>query len=74
MRKLIVFIASALLLAACSSIDCPLNSRVFTKYKLAGNVKTLADTLTIYTTTALGKDSILINKDVKKDSFLLPMS
>ena len=37
MRKLIVFITSALLLAACSSIDCPLNSRVFTKYKLAGN-------------------------------------
>ena len=73
MRKLILLIVLILLLVACSSIDCPLNSRVFTKYKLAGNVSTLIDTLTIYTETAANKDSVLINKDVKKDSFLLPM-
>ena len=74
MRKLILLIVLILLLVACSSIDCPLNSRVFTKYKLAGNVSTLIDTLTIYTETAANQDSVLINKDVKKDSFLLPMS
>ena len=39
-------------LAACSSIDCPLNSLVYTQYQLmnaAGRVDTLADTLTIST-------------------------
>lgn len=75
MRKIIPLILfSILLLAACSSIDCPLNNTVYTKYKLAGNVTTLKDTLTISTNIAEGSDSVLINKDVSVDSFSLPIS
>ena len=34
MRKIIVVLSLLAILAACSSIDCPLNHRVYTKYGL----------------------------------------
>lgn len=75
MRKIIpIFIATLLVMAGCASLDCPLNNTVYTKYKLAGNITTLSDTLTISTTRLEGTDSVLINKDVKVDSFSIPVS
>ncbi len=62
------------LMAACSSIDCPLNNTVYTNYKLMGRVTTLPDTLTISTTRQDGFDSVIINKQVNTDSFSLPIS
>ena len=44
-----------LVLSACSSINCPLNNRVVTVYRLAGDVVPLADVLTISTTRTDGK-------------------
>lgn len=66
-----------LLVTACSSIDCPLNSLVYTQYQLMtpeGRVDTLADTLTISTARTDGNDSVLINKDVRATEFSLPIS
>ena len=63
-----------LAMVGCTSLDCPLNNTVYTKYKLQGNITTLKDTLTISTTKQEGTDSVLINKDVNVDSFSLPMS
>ena len=60
--------------AGCSSIDCPLNNRVYAKYKLAGDVKTLTDSLTLSANLGDGNDSVIINKSVNTDSFQLPMS
>src|SRR5574344_955118 len=75
MRKIIPILMMALgLMAACSTLDCPLNNTVYTKYRLAGNITTLTDTLTISTNRIEGTDSVLINKDVNVDSFSLPMS
>ncbi len=75
MRRIIPFISSmAIALAGCTSLDCPLNNTTYTKYKLMGKVTTLSDTLTISTTKQEGTDSVLINKDVQVDSFILPMS
>ena len=51
-----------LILAACSSVDCPLNNTVYANYKLMGKVTTLPDMLTISTTRQDGSDSILINR------------
>ena len=62
------------IVAGCSSIDCPLNNRVYAKYKLAGNVKTLSDSLTLSANLGDGNDSVIINKSVNTDSFELPMS
>lgn len=66
----IVFI----LLSACSSINCPLNNRIYTKYKLAGSLTTLQDTFSVTTTRSNGSDSLLINLDENIDSFSLPIS
>lgn len=64
-----------LLLTGCSSLDCPYNNLVYTKYRLRGDVTTLADTLTITTSrTSDGRDTILLNQAVNTDSFELPMS
>ncbi|WP_298450857.1 DUF6452 family protein [uncultured Prevotella sp.] len=62
---------------ACSSIDCPLNSLVYTQYQLMtsdGKVDTLADTLTIFTNRVDGNDSVLINRNVMTTEFSLPIS
>lgn len=75
MRKItpcLVFMVLAMV--GCTSLDCPLNNTTYTKYRLMGNVTTLNDTMTISTTKTEGTDSVLINKDVKVDSFILPMS
>lgn len=63
-----------LAMVGCTSQDCPLNNTTYTKYRLMGNITTLNDTMTISTTKTEGTDSVLINKDVKVDSFILPMS
>ena len=59
---------------SCSSINCPLNNRVMTVYKMAGDVTPLADALTISTTRTNGTDSVLLNQAVNVDSFSLPVS
>lgn len=74
MRRLILLILSGVLLAACSSIECPMNSRVYTTYKLQGTVKKLQDSLTVFANLGNGVDSIVLNRAIEVDSFLLPMS
>ncbi len=59
---------------ACSSIDCPLNSRVAVVYKLMGTESPLADSLTITTNRFDQSDPVLLNKVVNVDSFVLPIS
>lgn len=65
-------------IASCSSVDCPLNSLVYTQYQLrtpAGTVDTLYDTLTISTKRIIdGNDSVLINRNVRTTEFSLPIS
>lgn len=73
----VIAVASTLMTASCSSIDCPLNSLVFTQYQLltaAGKADTLADTLTISTKRTDGGDSVLINKNAGTTEFSLPIS
>lgn len=76
MRKIIPIILLAILtMAGCSTLDCPLNNTVYTKYKLDGNVKQLTGSyLTIKTKMKNGADSILINLQENADSFNLPVS
>ena len=69
--------ALALLTAACSSIDCPLNNRTYATFRLAGDVAKLEHTLTVSTPrSALGpdEDTVLINRLASADSIALPMS
>ncbi len=67
-----------LALGACSSIDCPLNNRVYTSYQLRtpdGSVDTLSNVLmTVSTNRTDGSDSVLINRDTRLTVFSLPIS
>lgn len=83
MRRIVYFILTTVVLSACiasfvgcSSIDCPLNSRVYATYKFVGATETITDTLTVTTplSDAEGNDSVLINMVVDVDSITLPMS
>lgn len=74
MKQILYIIGIILLVSACSSIDCPLNNVVYTKYKLTGNVTTLDEALTVTTKRADGTDTVLLNLLQKADSFELPVS
>lgn len=77
MQKVIGAIAVALLVCACSSIDCPIQNTVYTTYKVynrSEKVDTLRDTLTVYSKRVEGTDSVFLNKDIKVTDFSLPIS
>lgn len=62
------------MLAACSSIDCPLLNSVSTHFVLKGDVTKLTDTLTVAIFRHDGTDSVMLNRSVNTSSFLLPAS
>ena len=75
--KRLPYILFAMLLAACSSVDCPVNSIVETIYNVydsEGNELALSDTLTVTSARMDGQDTTLLNKLVDKETFNLPIS
>ena len=75
--KRLPYIWLLMLLAACSSIDCPVNSIVETVYNVydsVGSELSLGDTLTVTSTRKDGIDSTVLNKLVGKSTFNLPIS
>jgi hypothetical protein len=60
--------------AACTSVDCPLNNTVYANYQLKGPVTKLNDTLTISTPRQGKRDSVLLNKKYDAENFTLPVS
>lgn len=75
--KRLPYIWLLMLLAACSSIDCPVNSIVETVYNVydsVGSELSLSDTLTVTSTRKDGIDSTVLNKLVGKSTFNLPIS
>lgn len=73
----IVSAVATLLTAACSSVDCPLNNRVYAKFRFAGTVAQLEDTLTVSTPRTIDnveEDTVLVNRLTNADSLSLPMS
>ena len=76
MMKRVIYLLLGVLLTACSSIDCPVESTVATLYQVRNSDGTelkLADTLTVATTRADGNDT-LYNKGIGISEFTLPIS
>lgn len=76
---LILLISLLLLfLFSCSSIDCPMNNTVYTRYglyKSDGTVDTLKDTLTVVTKQRIGdQDPVALNRSVNTTSMDIPIS
>ena len=64
-------------LVSCSSIDCPVNNVVASRYQFYnadGDSLVLMDTLTITSVRKDGTDTTLLNRNVGKSSFALPVS
>jgi hypothetical protein len=85
MMKRLVYPLLAVLMVACSSVDCPVNSTVATLYQIRNSDGTelkLIDTMTVMTVDAEskdvilynGRDSIIYNKGVGTCKFNLPIS
>lgn len=69
--------AAVMTFGACTTFDCPLYNKVYAKVKLAGDVKTLADTLSVSIPRNMdddGSDTVVINRLTATDSLSLPMS
>lgn len=71
MKKLLFFPIIAVLLCACSSVNCPLNNIVQMKWQFSS---TLDGTLTVSTNRHDGNDTVLVNQNTNTDSLLLPLS
>ena len=73
-----ILCVTALLMCACSTIDCPLNNTVYSTYSLRNaeqKVDTLGDTLTVWTHRAgTVEDTLLLYRAEKATAFTLPMS
>ena len=78
MRKIVVLFFALIAFAACTSIDCPVENRVYTVYNMLkgnGSTDTLkVDTLTIKTTRADGTDTTLVNRSTGISAFDLNIS
>ena len=74
MTALAIVVFHSLLFFSCSTIDCPFNAFVYSKYKLAGDVEKLSDYLTVSINKIDGTDNDLLNSITEVDSFMLPMS
>lgn len=73
-----VMVAAAVTMAACSSVDCPVENTVATVIKLQradGTPDTLrTDTLTITSPKAGNVDTTLLNRSINTVAFQLPVS
>ena len=88
MRKFL-FVIVAVWLAACSSIDCPVQNIVSVQYEIrdkAGAALSIKDTLSVVTTrldgsnillditTLLNGQNVILNKLIDRSAFSLPIS
>lgn len=67
----------AVVIISCSSIDCPVNNVVATRYRFyntVGDSLTLLDTLSVTSTRKDGTDTLILNQLSEKSSFSLPIS
>lgn len=70
-----VFVLQIVITACSQEVDCSSTSRkmVYANIYTLQSGKVVKDTLDSLTVTAVGTDSIIINKDVKVDTVLLPL-
>ncbi len=75
--KRLPYLMLVLMVAACSSINCPVDNIVSTQYKILNSDGTewkLTDTMTIISTRMDGKDTSLYNQGIGISAFSIPIS
>jgi hypothetical protein len=78
MRKIILFVFTAIVIGACTSIDCPVQNSVYTVYgllKANGTTDTLTvDSLSVTTLRANQTVDTLLDRITGKSTFDIPIS
>ena len=77
MMKRLSYLLLGVLMVACSSVDCPVDSSVTTLYKVLdsdGTELKLTDTMTVVTTRFDKQDTTIYNKGINISEFTLPIS
>ena len=77
MMKRLSYLLLGVLMVACSSVDCPVDSSVTTLYQFRNSDGTeykLSDTLTVTSQGAGGKDTIIFNLGIGVSKITLPIS
>lgn len=72
-----LFLIVVVFVVSCSSIDCPVQNSVATRYRFfnpQGDSLKLMDSLTAYSVRKEGKDTMLLNKATEIFTFSLPIS
>ena len=75
MRKLLLFLV-VVWLAACSTIDCPVENIVSVQYQIrdeVGKELSITDSLTVFSNRQNG-DTVVLNRLINKSEFSLPIS
>ena len=70
-------ILAVVMLVSCTSIECPINSWVRTRYQFtssAGDSLKLMDTLNVVTVRKDGSDTLVLNRGIGISKFHLPIS
>ncbi len=76
MRKWLLSVIT-LFLAACTTLDCPVDNTVETRYGIldsSGNTFSLTDTLWVYSYKIDGTETLLLNSLINASKFYLPIS
>ena len=76
MRKWL-FLLGLVFVVSCSTIDCPVNNVVATRYRFYnadGDSLVLLDTLSVTSTRKDGTDTLILNRFVGGATFQLPIS
>ena len=77
MRKVFFAFSTLLLLMACSSIECPIQTEMAVRYAFYDaddQPYTLPDTLFVWTQRSDGTDTLLFNRGVNQTGLRLPIS
>ena len=78
MRKIVLFVFTAIVIGACTSVDCPVQNSVYTVYgllKANGTTDTLTvDTLSVITRRSNQTLDTLLDKLTGKSTFDIPIS
>ncbi len=63
-----------LLMAGCTSVDCPLSKVEGCRFELPDDSEPLTDTISVVALRSNGSDTLLLNRFIDGETFVIPMS
>lgn len=74
MRKIIPLLLMAMVVTACTNVDCPLNNLVRANFILKSQNEKLEDTITVSAIRSALPDTVLFNRGINISNLQVPVS